>query len=328
MNGRMENRIKTETVINDLLKTLPGYVTNYYYNISVSLEPKTCLEYVKTVKRLLNFVENKEITTISEMDIARFMHSIEIKKNAKGELSQTSFSYRKTAYSVLNNFFSYMYKTKIIAQNPMECISRPKNTDSVRRPHLTSEDFKKILAQVEIGGGSQRATNCQKKWKSRDIAIFMLFMTTGMRETALTEINVGDVDFENGFITVIDKRYKTHVYRIKGKVENALKTWLFDRERLLGGKECDALFISNRKTRINEDSVSEIVKKYTKDALGYAISPHKIRSAFCTILYEQTGDIEFVRDAVGHSNVATTQRYIVKDGMAKTKAANIMNDII
>ena len=256
------------------------------------------------------------------------MHSIEVKRNGKGDISQTSFSYRKTVYSTLNNFFTYLYRARAINANPMDCINRPKNIDTVKRPHLTSDDFRKILDQVEIGGGSRIATSRQKKWKNRDLAIFMLFMTTGMRETALTEINVGDVDFENGFITVIDKRYKTHVYSIKDKVGNALRAWMFDRQRLLGDTKCDALFISNRKTRINEDSVSEIVKKYTKDALGYSISPHKIRSAFCTILYEQTGDIEFVRDAVGHSNVATTQRYIVKDNMAKDKSATIIDSLI
>lgn len=328
MNGRMENRIKTETIINEMLKTMPGYATDYYYNISVALEPKTCLEYLKTVKRFLNYCNGKDIINITNIDIARYMHSIEIKTKANGELSQTSFSYRKTVHSTLNNFFTYLYKVQTISKNPMDCISRPKNIDTVKRPHLTSEDFRKILTQVEEGGGSKIATSRQKKWKTRDFAIFMLFMTTGMRETALTEINVGDIDFENGFITVIDKRYKTHVYRIKDKVNNALRAWMFDRQRLLDGKECDALFISNRKVRINEDSVSEIVKKYTKDALGYSISPHKIRSAFCTILYEETGDIEFVRDAVGHSNVATTQRYIVKNNMVKDKSASIIDSLI
>lgn len=328
MNGRMENRIKTESIIKETLKTLPEYATNYYYNLSVSLEPKTCLEYIRVIKRMLNYLDNKDIMVISDVDIARFMHAIEIKTNDRGEVSQTSFSYRKTVYSTLNNFFSYMMKSKMIESNPMDCISRPKNSDTVTRPHLTSEDFKKILNQVELGGGSKRATSYQKKWKTRDFAIFMLFMTTGMRETALTEINVGDVDFEKGFITVIDKRYKVHVYHMKDKVANALRAWLYDRQRLLGDVKTDALFISNRKARINEDSVSEIVKKYTKDALGYAISPHKIRSAFCTILYEQTGDIEFVRDAVGHSNVATTQRYIVKDNTAKDKSASIIDSLI
>lgn len=328
MNGRMENKIKTESVINELLKSMPKYATNYYYNISVSLEPKTCLEYIRTIKRMIVFLGKESIKDISDVDIARFMHSIEVKTNNRGEMSQTSFSYRKTAYSTLNNFFTYMYKVKEIETNPMACINRPKNSDTVKRPHLTSDDFKKILNQVDIGGGSKQATNRQKKWKSRDLAIFMLFMTTGMRETALTEINVNDINFDDGFITVIDKRYKTHIYRIKDKVSHALSAWMFDRERLLAGKECDALFISNRKTRLNEDSVSEIVKKYTKDALGYSISPHKIRSAFCTILYEQTGDIEFVRDAVGHSNVATTQRYIVKDNMAKDKSASIIDSLI
>ena len=49
------------------------------------------------------------------------------------------------------------------------------------------------------------------------------------------------------------------------------------------------------------------------EGLGYKISPHSLRTAFCTILYKKTGDIEFVRRAVGHSSIETTQRYIVDD---------------
>ena len=76
------------------------------------------------------------------------------------------------------------------------------------------------------------------------------------------------------------------------------------------------------------NSVAAIVKKYTAVALEKGISPHKIRAGFCSILYEQTGDIEFVRDAVGHASVTTTQRYVVKDDTARLKAASIMNDLI
>ena len=43
----------------------------------------------------------------------------------------------------------------------------------------------------------------QYKWKSRDRAIMMLFMQTGIRETALSEINIEDIDFENHSIKVL-----------------------------------------------------------------------------------------------------------------------------
>lgn len=332
MKGRMEHRLRTENNINNILLNMPDYVTDYYYNMAVSHEPKTCEEYLRKTAAFLLYLskdtKNIDIRKINDSDIAKYIHSLETKRDSKGNIKMTSFSYRKMVYSSLNSFFNYLAKSNIIETNYVERISRPRNEDHIERKHLTSRDFTDILSQVDTGAGSELSISRQKKWKSRDYAIFVVMMCTGIREAALTEINIEDIDFESKTITVIDKRFTTHVYHINNKMEKAICDWLADREELLDGESCDALFISNQKKRISEGAVWKIVKKYAKNALGYEISPHKIRSGFCTILYDQTGDIEFVRDAVGHKNMETTKRYIVKDGFTKEKSANIINDLI
>lgn len=108
---------------------------------------------------------------------------------------------------------------------------------------------------------------------------------------------------------------------------NALTEWIDDRKKKLSDKEIDALFISNRRQRLGTKSLVAIVEKYSLEGLGYKISPHKLRAAFCTILYKQTKDIEFVRRAVGHSFIETTQRYVVDDDNAKDEAAFMMEKI-
>jgi site-specific recombinase XerD len=150
---------------------------------------------------------------------------------------------------------------------------------------------------------------------------------TGMRETALTEINLSDLDFFKGTIKVIDKRHKTHIYKMNETIREALVNWIEDREIKLSDQQTDALFISNQRKRISAGTIVSIVEKYSLEGLGYKISPHKLRAAFCTILYNRTGDIEFVRRAVGHSCIETTQRYIVDDDTAKDEAASIMSKI-
>lgn len=47
----------------------------------------------------------------------------------------------------------------------------------------------------------------QEKSRSRDRAIMMLFIQTGIRETVLTEINIEDVDFDNYLIRRIKNDY-------------------------------------------------------------------------------------------------------------------------
>ena len=66
----------------------------------------------------------------------------------------------------------------------------------------------------------------------------------------------------------------------------------------------------------------------TEIALGRRLSPHKLRAGLCSILYDETHDIEFVRRAIGHSNVATTSRYIHTNEDEKQKASNIMEKLL
>ena len=110
-------------------------------------------------------------------------------------------------------------------------------------------------------------------------------------------------------------------------IRKALVDWIEDRKTKLDDNQTDALFISNRRKRIGEKTLVAIVEKYSLEGLGYKISPHKLRESFCSILYEKTKDIEFVRRAVGHSCIETTQRYIVDDDTAKDESASIIDKI-
>ena len=152
---------------------------------------------------------------------------------------------------------------------------------------------------------------------------------TGMRETALTEINIDDVDFINNTIRVIDKRHKTHIYTINKVMREVLENWIADREEKLAGADIDALFISKKQypRRLCAGSIENIVKKYSLEGLGYSVSSHELRAAFCNIMYEETHDIEFVSRAVGHSSVDTTLKYVEIDDTPKVDAAEYMEKI-
>lgn len=333
MKGRVEHSIKTENNIKNILDTLPECVGDYYYNISVSKEPKSCLTYIKAIREFLKSVNPEDqksidISKIRETQVTRFMHQLETKKDSEGNIESTSFSYRKTVHTALNSFFTYVYKSGMINRNPIELIDRPKNQDKVQRIKLNESDLQKILKAVETGTlDNTHAANSQKKWKSRDRAIIMTLIGTGMRETALTEINVEDIDWNTGVLTIIDKRHTTHEYILPEELKKEIQNWLEDRDEILNGRKSDALFISNQRDRISVRAISNIVGKYSKYGIGKELSPHKLRAAFCTILYDKTGDIELVRDAVGHRNIATTQRYIVKDNSAKRRSSAIMNSL-
>lgn len=327
MDGRLEHSLRIEKNIERILDTLPEYVTEYYYSITPSTEPRTCEDYIRKIKKFLSFYNNN-IDIITDTDIGKYLKNIQV-KNKDGEFQPTSFSYQKATWTALNGFFKYLSKKGYIKDNPMLLVKRPNKEDEIPKVSLDITDINNIISNISNGAGSKYAQSRQQEWVERDLAIFKLFICTGMRKTALSEINVSDLDFDDNKIKIIDKRHKIHVYYMQEKLRESLLLWCRKRELILGDKQEDALFISMRKTRMSEKSIYNIVTKYSEETLGYKISPHKLRAVFCVTYYEATGgDIKSTMEAMGQQSVVTTQRYINQKNNAREDSSKILNNLI
>lgn len=336
MEGRIENELKIENVIINTLSKMPDYATEWYYNLKASKkEISSCNDFINKLKRFLIFI-NRDIKTIKPEDITltnteKYFIYIQKKVDKNNKLVYTSSSYQYGIWCALHNFFKFMVNRKYIPENYVDFIEKPKNNDLDRinenRILLTKKDFNRIINSVNKGVGSSKAKAHQQKFKSRDMSIIMLFMTTGIRREALAEINIEDIDLKEKQLIVIDKGMKQHKYNLSDKVIDNLNEWINLRESI-NKENNNALFISGNGKRMTGSAIYKLVEKYCDDALGYHVSPHKLRSGFCSILYEEKGDIEFVRRAVGHSNISTTQRYIVTKNDEKIEASNLISSFL
>ncbi len=336
MNGRLEHELKIEELIMSTLSSMPYFASEWYYSLKASdTEESSCNDYINKLKRFLMSI-NQNILVINPDDITltvteKYFISIRTKQDRQGKLVYTSNSYQYGIWCALHNFFNFMVSRKYINENYVDLIQRPKNNDldriNANRILLTKKDFNKIINAVNTGVGSKKAIAHQQRFKSRDLSIIMLFMTTGMRREALSEINIEDLDFHENKLTVIDKGMKNHVYPLSEKVMFNINEWMQIR-KVININNNNALFISGNGRRMTGSAIYKLVEKYCDAALGYHVSPHKLRSGFCSILYEEKGDIEFVRRAVGHSNIATTQRYIVTKNEEKTEASNFISSFL
>jgi tyrosine recombinase xerC len=337
MKGRLEHSLQTENTIEKILDELPSVVTDYYYEFKSGRQPKSCLEYIRKINKFLCFInqddlKNIDISNITRLDVSKFLDSISYTIDNNGSKKESSLSYRQGYHSILKSFFDYLYDNQYINENPLQRIKRPKGEDYVHRIFLNEYELKDVLLAVETGAGNDRCVSRQYKWQNRDRVIMMLFIQTGIRETALSEINVEDIDFGTHTIkSVIEKGHKDKIFKMSSKLEGAMIEWIDTREKLLNGKEEDALFISSERKRISQRSLYEIVGKFTKEALGYSVSPHKLRAAFANLMLEKTnGNIYVVQQLLGHSRTDTTAKIYVKDNRNKYNdlAANIIEETI
>lgn len=333
MQGRLEHELKTQQSTDEVVKSMPDFVQEWYVNLKASRKTAaSCYDYTIKVRNFLQYIGNDDLNvstnqiTLQACESYLIMNQTKVSNN--GMIVYTSDSYQIGIWYALNNFLSFLKNRQYIPENYMQYISKPKNQDLQRinndRLLLTQKDFHKII-QCALNSNTQ--TKKTVPLKNRDIAILLIFMTTGIRKTALSELNVNDFDRSDGTLRVVDKGNVYQHFPLNSMTLEYLHKWLIDRTKF-SIQNHDALFLNYDGERITQRGIVKIVQKYSEKALGFKISPHKLRAGFCSILYDKTNDIEFVRRAVGHANISTTQRYIKTTKDEKKIASKIIEDYL
>ena len=211
-------------------------------------------------------------------------------------------------------------------------VNRPKAIENqstvVKREKgfLTQEEISEYIQTIEDNDIHQYR-QVGEDWNKRDLVMVKIFLNTGIRCSALSKLDVSSIDFENKTLIVTDKGNKVKLFDLPDDLLCEIKQWLRIRKTKVKGKET-ALFISNRRRRIDPVSISNIVNKYSINIEGKHITPHKLRATYGTQLYNETGDIYFVQDCMGHSNPKTTELYIRGEKRNTKKASDIMSRIV
>jgi integrase/recombinase XerC len=198
-------------------------------------------------------------------------------------------------------FFRYREATSGIA-SPASAIRSPR-TDR-RLPAVLGEEDVERLIETEGRPDEERGPAAL-----RDRAILEVLYSTGIRVSELVAINWRNLDEELGMITVESgKGAKGRMVPIGEPALAALLDW---RRAMPVAWSPDGPAITNlRGGRLSVRAVQKIVERRLADAgITSPISPHGLRHCFATHLLNHGADLRSIQEMLGHSSLATTQRY-------------------
>jgi site-specific recombinase XerD len=142
---------------------------------------------------------------------------------------------------------------------------------------------------------------------SRDRAMILVLLRTGMRISELLALKVDDIKIRDQRV-VIHEGAKTHrgrVVYVSDDARDALKVWLRKRDPLR-----EFLFYG-RTSRLSYTSARLMFEKYIDRAdlahRGYTL--HCLRHTFASELLNAGMRIEYLQELMGHDSIQVTRRY-------------------
>jgi site-specific recombinase XerD len=278
-----------------------NYTPEYISTVLVQLKAKYKLEevYVAEIKQALNQAKY-EYTTIKNytasitklLETHNFKNPQEItNEEVKNFLLQyrtefkLSTSYTNGLVSAIVFYFSYIYKRKI----DRTFIVRAK-TESKLPDVLSPEEVVKILNTID---------NLKHK------NMIALLYASGLRRSEMLNLKILDIDISRNVITVREgKGKKDRQTLIATTFKELLQNYF------LQYQPKEYLFEGATGGRYSATSLEKVVKRAVqKSGVKKRVSPHTFRHSFATHLLENSVDIRFIQELLGHSNIKTTERY-------------------
>jgi integrase/recombinase XerD len=253
------------------------------------LARNTLESYRRDLAQLAAFLRGRGLATASEGDLGAFFAA------RKGRASSAA-----RQLSSVKRFYRYCLREGRIAADPVLKLDSPKRAP--RFPKTLSEaDVEALLA----------APNAETPLGLRDRAMLEVLYASGLRVSELVALGMFEANLDAGVVRVVGKGAKERLVPLGEEAVEWLRRYLADaRPQLLGGRACEAMFVTERGAGMTRQAFWHNIKRHGARAIpGRSLSPHVLRHAFATHLVNHGADLRVVQMLLGHADISTTQIY-------------------
>lgn len=257
----------------------------------------TVRAYINDLNQFFDYIakffpdEKVDLQGVSKLMVRDFLRELSQKKRCNKTLSR-----KMTA---INNFFLFAVRQKYISTNPIAGMAMPK-TEFYVPTYFTEKEMATLLQIPDL----------QSKFGIRNRAILELMYSSGLRISEVAGCRTGDLDLKKGVIKVLGKGNKERVVPVGKVAIESLKSFEKIRYKFLSKYSDDSFFLSKSGKPLQADEIRAILDRYIRlVARSKGYSPHTIRHSFATHLLSRGADLRAIQEMLGHSNLATTEKY-------------------
>jgi len=143
----------------------------------------------------------------------------------------------------------------------------------------------------------------------RNYAIMRLMLSAGLRCAEVLSLKIQSVDLTSGKIKILGKGQKDRILWLDADMLSLMQLWRERRESK--GVSSEFYFTTLQGEALDTRYIRAMIARYKQRAgIERKCSPHTLRHTFATELLKETGNIEIVRRALGHSDISTTGIYL------------------
>lgn len=236
-----------------------------------------------------------ELGQVTPADLVRFIAGPTVLQDAAGRTrAPASINRYRVAVKALYAFAEARW---LVERNPT-AILRCQRHRGLPPVVLDADEMARLVA-AEFAGATGR----------RDHALVCFMLLTGCRLAETAALDVGDIDLDARVAVLrTTKGGDPDRVMLSPTLAGILATHLDGI-----GRNGTALF-ATRGRRLSTRQVQRIVTRRVQEAgITKPITAHSLRHSFATRLYNATGDIRLVQQALRHNHVSTTETYAQVD---------------
>ncbi|MEL0008455.1 MAG: tyrosine-type recombinase/integrase [Flammeovirgaceae bacterium] len=258
------------------------------------LSNHTIISYDTDIKQFQSFFRDYSSNQKIEVADRRAIRSWIVELSLKN-LSAKSIN-RKIA--TLKSFFKFLIKREIIEINPTTNINSLK-TDQKIPNFFKEKDINYLFDNLKVENNFEG---------QRDLLILELLYGTGIRLSELINLKANNVNITKKEIKVLGKRNKERIIPIYDQAINQIHKFINKKNDIKSDHEY--LLCTKKGDKLYPMLIYRIVKKHLSSLINSKkYNPHLLRHTFATHILNKGGDLNSIKDLLGHESLAATQVY-------------------